>query len=137
MKKFFKNSSDKIILHFREGEIKAGVAGSFLKRALGLSFHKPLRENEGLFFSFSRAHRPAFWNFGMRFPIDVVWMRGGKIIGVQKNIPPMSGGLKVFSPPRQADSALEVPAGTVAAEKIRVGDGVSLRNMVELHIISE
>jgi len=111
MKKSSKNSSAKIAVRFGKGEIKAGVAGSFLKKALGLSFRKSIGGNEGLFFSFSRACRPVFWNLGMRFPIDVIWMSGGRIIGVEENVPPMADGIKIFTSPEKADSALETMAG--------------------------
>lgn len=121
MKKFSKSSSDRIVLRFGKGEIKAGFAGSFLKRALGLSFRRSLGKDGGLFFSFPRRHRPVFWNFGMRFPIDIVWMDGGRIIGVEENIPPMGGGLRVFSPPQKADSALEVMAGSAGVVGAEIG----------------
>jgi len=125
MKKLSRNSSGKTALRFPKGEIKAGVAGSFFRRMFGLSFRRRPIGNEGMLFVFPRAGQRVFWNFGMRFPIDIIWMNGGKIIGVQKNIPAMSEGIKLFMPSEKADSALEIPAGSADMIGAGVGDTIN------------
>lgn len=113
MKKPFKNSSDKVIIRFGEKEIRADIAGSYLKRAIGISFRKSLIEDGGMLFVFQRLSRPVFWNFGMRFPIDVVWIRENKVVGIEKSVPAALLRIKIFYPREKIDSALELPAGSI------------------------
>jgi len=111
-----KKNIDKMSIRFDNGMIEAVVADSLFKRSIGLSFSRPLEENKGMAFIFRHANKPIFWNFGMCFPIDVIWIKNDMIIAVQKNIPKMTRGIKIFYPPFSIDMALEVPAGT--ADKI-------------------
>jgi len=117
------------------------VADSEIEREKGLSGRETLPENEGMLFVFREPSITAFWTKGMRFPIDIIWIREGEIIGFIENAKPEpgtpDGSLTVYIPPGEIDMALEVYAGTVSAKKLRVGDGVFLRNMVELHIIGK
>jgi len=117
------------------------VADSEKERARGLSGREFLAEGSGMLFIFEKPAIHSFWMKGMELEIDIIWISEGKIIGWVENARPQPGvpenGLARYAPPKAVDMVLEVPAGTVAAEKMRVGDGVSLRNMVELHIISE
>lgn len=117
------------------------VVDSGKERARGLSGRESLSEGSGMLFIFEDSAIHGFWMKGMKFPIDIIWISDGKVVGWAENANPEPGvsdfDLIRYVPPRAIDMVLEVPAGTVAAKKIRIGDGVSLRNMVELHIIGE
>ncbi len=108
--------SNTISISFKHGVIKATIADSFIKRAIGLGFRRAIGVNDGMAFIFARPRNPRFWNVGMLFPIDVIWIRDGVIVHIQKNIPKMANGLKIFYSARLADVALEIQAGM--ADKI-------------------
>lgn len=107
----FRRASNTISVSFKYGVIKAVIADSFIKRAIGLGLRRTIGANDGMAFIFPRPRKSAFWNLGMRFPIDIIWIKDGVIIDIQQNIPKMTKGLKIFYPARPVDMALEVPAG--------------------------
>jgi hypothetical protein len=126
MKKPFRNSSNKGIVRIDGKEIKVSLANSFLKHAIGLSFKKKLGENEGMLFVFPHPRQPAFWNFITRFPIDVIWISNNSVIGIEKDIPALSRGIKVFKPSTKIDYALEALAGTASRLSLSVGDAIEI-----------
>lgn len=117
---------NKATVRFEGGAIGAEVASSMISRSLGLSFRKIIKGNEGMLFIFSSAHRPTFWNFGMRFPIDVIWIRDSLVVGIEEDIPPMKEGVRIFTPKDNVDSVLEVPAGTARRMGIGLCDKIDI-----------
>ena len=64
---------------------------------------------------------------GMHFDIDIVWIRGDRIVDVTpraRHDPP--GELPIHRPEEPADLVLEVPAGTAQRLGWKIGDGVSV-----------
>jgi hypothetical protein len=81
----------------------------------GLSGMSILPENEGMLFLFGERENIGFWMKDMNFPIDIVWISGHAVVGVEKNIDPQIGvgeeELKVYYPPEPVDRVLEINAG--------------------------
>ena len=109
------------------------VAKSSLDRMRGLSGRESLGENEGMIFIFDKAGNYGFWMKDMKFPIDIIWIKSGEIAGFSENAVPELGhsiwSLKLYYPPDRVDEALEVQAGFVEKNKIKVGDAVRLQNL--------
>jgi uncharacterized membrane protein (UPF0127 family) len=57
----------------------------------------------------------------MRFPIDLLYLRGGHVVAMRAQMRPWS----ISIGPRGAD-ALELPAGTLDRIGVRTGDRVTL-----------
>jgi uncharacterized membrane protein (UPF0127 family) len=73
---------------------------------------------------------PSFWMKGMRFPLDIVWINGNRVVDVSADVPAPQGpggGLPTYSPDRPADRALEVNAGWAARHGVEPGDTVRVR----------
>lgn len=105
--------------------VRAEVADDPLERARGLSGREGLAEGEGMLFMFGAPEELTFWMAGMRFPIDIVWINGGRIIGIEENAPPPGNGpAATFSSPGPAEQVLEVPAGFMKERGIVVGSVV-------------
>lgn len=101
------------------------VADTFTSRAAGLSGRDGLGANEGLLFIFPFSSVQGFWMKGMKFPIDIIWISEGKVIGFSENVPvPQGVSLQVYSSPQEADQVLEINAGLVKTKGIKVGDAV-------------
>lgn len=100
--------------------IYAEVVSTEEKRALGLGGRSNLCSSCGMFFEFQAAGKYAFWMKGMRFPLDIVWLRNGEVVYVEKNIKPSFAGM--LNPNKDADVVLEFNAGSVAKLGIEVGD---------------
>lgn len=81
-------SKEKASLIINSRTISAYVARSESEKARGLSGRLGLKKNEGMLFIFEAAERYGFWMKDIRFPIDIIWIRDRKIVGLEKNIPP-------------------------------------------------
>ncbi len=104
-----------VILQGKRFDVR--VADTPETRELGLSYFRSLPANQGMIFLFDRADRYAFWMKGMRFPLDVVWLKkstGNKyrVIGYESNVRPETYPA-VFTTPEPADAFLELNAGTL------------------------
>ncbi len=103
------------------------VADSNAKREKGLGDRDVLAPDHGMYFPFSDARYWVFWMKGMRFPIDIVWIRDGRVVDITPNVPVDSGfPLKTYSPVEPADAVLEIRAGAAGTVGVAQGDGVLL-----------
>jgi uncharacterized protein len=91
------------------------VADNALERRRGLSGYELADlEADGMLFVFPEPAVRNFWMQRMNFPLDVVWIKDGKIVGVDKNVPAPAPGeepARMSSEPVSADMVLELPAG--------------------------
>lgn len=65
----------------------------------------------------------------MEFAIDIIWIKDGKIIQIDKNVEAPAVGtpdnkLKLYSPKSAVDYVLEVNSGYSDLNNIKVGDSV-------------
>ncbi|MBU6500710.1 MAG: DUF192 domain-containing protein [Patescibacteria group bacterium] len=107
---------------------KSEVASTILQRTIGLSGRDSLPEGEGMLFIFNGYGNYGFWMKDMKFPIDMVWISGDKVVGFVENAMPEPDktvfGLKVYYPPEAVDKVLEINAGDVGRYGISVGQSV-------------
>lgn len=116
-----------------DAAVTAEVADDSFERARGLSGRPHLSRDEGMLFLLPD-DAPTFWMKGMRFGLDIVWIRGRHVVDVTARIPaPRSGTpdsrLKTYSPSRAANNALEVRAGWAARNGVSVGDPVRVQDI--------
>ncbi len=124
----------------RKQQVKIGsavftveVASTMAEQARGLSFRPSLAEDQGMFFMFGSPKIQNFWMKDMNFPIDIIWISGDKVVGFAEHAFPQPGvplwSLKIYSSPDGTDRVLEVRAGTVARDNIKVGDTVETQGL--------
>ena len=90
------------------------VADTSKKRRTGLLKHDKLDQGEGLWI----APCEAVHTFGMKFPIDVVFLSAGrKVLKTRREMV-----RRKLSACLWASSVLELPAGTLAATRTEKGD---------------
>jgi uncharacterized membrane protein (UPF0127 family) len=107
--------------------VQVEVADTPERMRRGLSGREGLAEGRGMVFPYTRADRHGFWMYDMHFDIDIVWIRGDRIVDVTsraRHDPP--GELPTYRPVEPADLVLEVPAGTAERLGWRVGDRVAV-----------
>lgn len=109
--------------------VRAEVVSSAREQMLGLGNRESLPEGSGMLFVYDRPGERIFWMKGMRFPIDILWIRDGRITHIEAELPPpspMTGdrSLKRYGRGVSADMVLELPAGTVAKYGITPGQTV-------------
>lgn len=104
------------------------LADSEAKKEIGLAGFDSLNDNEGMLFPYQPVQIPAFWMKNMKFAIDIIWIRDGKIVEITKNVPlelnKFDSELKRYYPKEEIDQVLEVNAGWSEKNQIGVGDNV-------------
>lgn len=127
---FFEKGKDPNIvrpyLSVQGEKIFVEIADTEQKREQGLSGRDSIGENEGMMFLFSEKGKYGFWMKGMSFPIDIIWINGNSVVGVEKNVDPQVGALeeelKVYSPSEDVDRVLEIRGGKADELGINIGD---------------
>lgn len=108
--------------------ITVEVARTAAEQARGLGGRASLPKGEGMLFPFDAAEHRTFWMKGMLIPLDIVWIRKGKIAAIDINVPPPRADEAPAVVSHVADLVLEVPAGFTQEKGISVGQTVSIGN---------
>lgn len=100
------------------------LARTLGEQVRGLSGRPGLKSGHGMLFVYDRPQPVSIWMKDMRFPLDILWIRTGRIVAIKKQAQPLApvGPERVYT--ATADLVLEVPAGFADRQKIRVGDPV-------------
>jgi hypothetical protein len=102
--------------------VKAEVVHAPGKVYLGLGYRQELPEGRGMLFLMPRLEPQNFCMRGMKFPIDIIWIVRGKIVGLEKNVSPRFPGN--LCSPEPVNCVLEVPGGFCDRSGIKVGNPV-------------
>ncbi|MBI4992235.1 MAG: DUF192 domain-containing protein [Candidatus Harrisonbacteria bacterium] len=99
------------------------IADNALEQAHGLSGRDFLADDRGMLFVFADLSVRSFWMAGMKFPLDIIWIKGDKVVGFSENLPLASAAnVKIYYSPESIDKVLEINAGLVNKLGIRAGD---------------
>jgi uncharacterized membrane protein (UPF0127 family) len=104
--------------------VKAEVVATPDKLYRGLSFRKGLPEGRGMLFALPERERQVFCMRAMEFPIDIIWIARGQVLGLEENVSHLDQAREYCSP-GPVDYVLEVPAGFSGRHGIKAGDRVS------------
>jgi len=125
----------------RKSEIKindqtvvAEVARTEKERSQGLGGREDIGVNEGMLFLFDDAGLHPFWMKGMKFAIDIIWIKDDRIVGITEKISPEPGKpdteLALYYPPEPANKVLELKAGRANLLRAEKGDLVKIRPLI-------
>ena len=121
---------ERTLVSIRGDRIAAEVARTDAEQTRGLGGRDGLAPGAGMVFPYDEPRRRAFWMKDMRFDIDIVWIRDGRIVDVSRFVPArrerptLLDALPTFEPREPADTVLEVVAGTADARGWQIGDAV-------------
>ncbi len=124
--------SDKILAKALIGEekIEIEIVQTPEKKSKGLSGRKYLAFDKGMLFLYLIPKRYKFWMKDMLFPIDILWIKNGKIVEIDEDIPCFSdmplSELPIYKPDKPVTAVLEVNAGFVDRNNIKVGDKLQI-----------
>jgi uncharacterized membrane protein (UPF0127 family) len=110
-----------------EAKVMVEVADSEEEMHKGLGDRESMDKNTGMLFIYPETMMPTFWMKGMRFDLDFIWIRDGMVVDITENVAaPMSEQqqLPLIRPTETVNWILEVNAGWVEKNEVRVGDGV-------------
>ncbi|MBZ0250830.1 MAG: DUF192 domain-containing protein, partial [Burkholderiales bacterium] len=104
------------------------IAQTPAEQQKGLGHRDALAPGTVMYFPYGRADYHGFWMKGMRFDIDILWIRDGRIVHIERRAAAQPGApdeaLKVYRPGAPADAVLEVNAGEAEKHGWRIGDRV-------------
>lgn len=96
----------------------------------GLSGRNSLDKDAGMLFIFKSTAYHNFWMKDMKFPIDIIFIKGDTVVSIVKNAkPPTSKNdvLPLYKPEQPADRVLEINAGLSDKYKMKKGDKVEIK----------
>lgn len=105
--------------------LEVEVATTSLELASGLSYREQLG-SEGMLFVLPNRGRVGFWMKGMKFDLDLIWIRDHKITEITPHVLASSyeKNRQLYFPVQAVDLVLELPADQAAALGFKVGDPV-------------
>lgn len=102
--------------------LKAEIASTESDRAKGLSGRKDMSEDEALKMVFDEEDYHSIWMKDMNFSIDIIWVDTDReVVDIKENASPESYP-EVFTPQSPAKYILEVKAGVVSENDLKIGD---------------
>ncbi len=128
--------STRVNIKIGDQYIVADTANTEAKRDKGLSGRDSIGINEGMYFIFDTPGLYGFWMKDMKFPIDLVWISDGKIVGFEENMQPpadinvLDSKLENYLPPEPVDRVLELHAGRVGLLKANIGDPILVKPLL-------
>lgn len=122
--RFMNSRVDTTLVFVNNVPVRVEVADTIGKQTKGLGGRDSLPEDHGMIFPFSLPDTYSFIMRDMHFPLDIIWIRDGKIIDISHDVPaPKQGGVPFSVMPKQpVNAVLEVNAGWTVKNKINIGD---------------
>lgn len=107
------------------------IADTSAKRNKGLGGRESLASDSGMLFLFDKTDRYNFWMKGMKIPLDFIWILDDKVVDITENVPPQVGqpdaNLTIYSSKVDTNKLLEVNAGFISANNIKIGDTIVVK----------
>lgn len=88
----------------------------------GLSKRENICNNCGMLFVFPQSGKYSFWMKGMKFGLDIIWIKGSEVVFFAENID--KNYEKTISPISEADKVLELKSGSVEKLGLKLGDKI-------------
>ncbi|MDO8499606.1 MAG: DUF192 domain-containing protein [bacterium] len=110
--------------------LKVLVADTDKHRAVGLGSRADFGDYQGMLFIFPNVSQHAMVMRDMRFSLDIIWIRDKVIIDMAPNLEPEPGKTENQLTPYFArlpsDMVLELPAGYISQNELKIGDMVEI-----------
>ncbi len=110
---------------------KVKVAKTAEEKRKGLMFKTTLPADSGMIFVYDKEGTYPIWMKNTLIPLDVIWIdKDNKIIDIKSNLPPCkTENCEVFKHKGKAKYILELNAGVVDENNIKVGDIVRFNSL--------
>ena len=120
------------IIKIGTNEYTVEIADTEVLRSQGLSGRTSMAKNQGMLFVFTQPSYQYFWMKEMNFPLDFVWINDNIVVDITQNVLiPINGDLNSltsFTAKSPFDKVLELNAGTISSDNIKIGDIIKLYN---------
>jgi len=117
-----------VVIVVADRQISVEIAKTAKAKAIGLGYRQNLPENKGMVFVYRVKEVPGFWMKGMNFPIDIIWIIDGEVVGCESDVPVVFGNnYPIYRPIVSVNMVLEVNAGFCQKNRVKTGDKVIWR----------
>jgi uncharacterized membrane protein (UPF0127 family) len=115
----------------KDAPVSIEVARTATAITKGLSGWENLCPDCGMLFIFNDNQIRRFWMKDMNFPLDIIWIKDDKIVGVAENVPLFDSNNQIGAvmSPVSVNRVLEVNAGWAKSHGLQGGDGVEYKNI--------
>lgn len=108
-------------------KLRVEVANTEAARVQGLSGREALPVDQGLLVAYPDYAVRTDWMKDMKFPVDLIWLKDNVAVGFTENLGlPTAGEIPQASSPEEINSFLEINAGFVKENGLKVGDKLRL-----------
>ena len=102
-------------VHLSSHQLRVRIPLTTAASEQGLDGVTRLSDQEGMLWRFTDPQRPTFWMKGMKIPLDLIWIRDGRVMQITPNAPtPTANDLPLYQPKELVTNVLEVRAGFAA-----------------------
>lgn len=119
----------KTIGKIHDKEFRLDVVETAVQKQKGLSNRRSINDKQGMLFLFDTPGYYSFWMKEMKFPIDIIFIKGDKIVTIHKNVMPpedKTQRLPLYAPSAPADKVLEIGAGLSDKYNFKEGDTIQV-----------
>lgn len=120
------------IADIKAHEFQLLVARSETDKQIGLSKYNNLAADKAMVFIFEKPDYHRFWMKDMKFPIDLIFIKGNKIVKIYASAPILKTSvhdIPIYSPDSPVDKVLEINAGLSKKFNFKIGDIVEFKNL--------
>lgn len=101
------------------------VAATPLEQETGLMFRTDLPRDRGMLFTFERAQPINAWMRDTLIPLDIIFISGGKVVGIEASAPPCEEDpCPTYPSPTDVDMVIELAAGRAAEIGLQPGSPI-------------
>lgn len=119
-----------VFLEINDKKIEVLLAKTYAQQYRGLGKRDDLGIYHGMLFLHSSLDKYGIVMRDMRFSIDVVWVKDGKVVDIAPNLPLEPGvsenQLRVYRPRKPVNVILELPAGWAEKNGLKIGDTIKV-----------
>lgn len=109
-------------------KINLEVARTPQQQATGLMYRTTLADNRGMLFLFEPPQVVGFWMKNVRIPLDMLFIKDGKISAIATDVPPCkTAACPTYGPTTPIDQVIELRGGVAAKLGIKVGQTVQIQ----------
>lgn len=122
------NVGSTAVVTINDLDVEAEIARTSKQQIKGLSGRDSLKDGQGMLFVYDDYAVRKFWMKDMKFPIDIIWIKDDRIIGIEENAAvPTSAEIPTFTSPAPVNYVLEVSAGFARKHGLKAGDKIIVK----------
>lgn len=116
------------IATLNQTRIELEVAATPEQQEIGLMYRSSLADNRGMLFPFNPARPVSFWMKNCLIPLDIIFIRLGRVVAIAAEAPPCAADpCPFYNSGKPVDQVIELRAGRAAELGLKPGDRVEVQ----------